>query len=71
MVDTNEYAATFKLVDADGDGLISASELQRLMGVMGKEISEDQAVEMITSIDSDGDSRISLEEFATFLSRGS
>lgn len=68
--DTSEYAASFELVDADGDGRISADELQRLMQVLGEDITEDQARQMVARVDSDGDGLISLQEFASFLSRG-
>jgi Ca2+-binding EF-hand superfamily protein len=71
VVDKTEYAASFDLVDADNDGRISAAELQQLMQVMGKEVTADQAAEMVRKVDSDGDGHISLEEFATFLSSGS
>ncbi|MDF5753247.1 EF-hand domain-containing protein [Spongiactinospora sp. TRM90649] len=68
MVDTDEYAATFKLVDADGDGRISAAELHALMRTMGSPITEERAVEAVRAADADGDGLISLEEFAVFLS---
>lgn len=69
MLDTSKYEATFEIVDGDGDGLISADELQRLMEVLGIDVSPDRAVDVVRKIDSDGDDRISLEEFATFMSQ--
>lgn len=68
MPDTTEYAATFALVDADGDGLISAQELSRLMRNLGDETTDEQAAEVVRAMDSDGDERISLEEFARYMS---
>lgn len=68
--DTSKYAATFELVDGDGDGLISAPELKRMMQVLGTEVTDDQAAAMVRRVDGDGDDRISLEEFATFMSKG-
>lgn len=67
MADTNEYAATFELVDSDGDQRISAQELGRLMEVLGSPITIEQAEEAVRGIDSDGDGLISLEEFAAYL----
>jgi Ca2+-binding EF-hand superfamily protein len=65
---TSEYAATFNLVDADGDGRISAQELLRLMEVLGRPIPAEAADAAVARIDSDGDGRISLDEFAAYLS---
>ncbi|MGW5874983.1 EF-hand domain-containing protein [Nocardiopsis terrae] len=69
MPETTEYAATFTLVDTDGDGLISAQELTSLMRNLGEETTEEQAAEAVRAMDSDGDQRISLEEFAAYMSR--
>jgi Ca2+-binding EF-hand superfamily protein len=70
MVDTSKYAATFELVDGDGDGLISADELRRLMQALGIEVTDDQAAETLRKIDEDGDERISLDEFAELMRQG-
>lgn len=69
MPETTEYAATFALVDVDGDGLISAQELATLMRNLGDETTEEQAAEVVRAMDSDGDQRISLEEFARYMSQ--
>jgi Ca2+-binding EF-hand superfamily protein len=70
MVDTAKYAATFELVDSDGDGLVSSDELHRLMQVLGREITEAQTAEILAKLDTDGDGKVSLEEFASFLEAG-
>jgi Ca2+-binding EF-hand superfamily protein len=70
MADTSKYAASFDMVDGDKDGLISADELKRMMQVLGTEVTDDQAATMVRQVDSDADGRITLEEFATFMSRG-
>ncbi|MBQ1083515.1 MULTISPECIES: EF-hand domain-containing protein [unclassified Nocardiopsis] len=69
MADTTEYAATFTLVDTDNDGLISAQELASLMRNLGDQTTDEQAAEVVRAMDSDGDERISLEEFARYMSR--
>ncbi|GAA3809488.1 hypothetical protein GCM10022226_32270 [Sphaerisporangium flaviroseum] len=63
----SEYAVTFDLVDADKDGLISAEELLRLMEVLGQPVSEEAAQIAVQKLDMDGDGRISLEEFSSYL----
>jgi len=37
VADTRQYADSFALIDANGDGLISATELVRLMQALGEE----------------------------------
>ena len=70
MVDTSRYEATFEIVDADGDGLIDADEMQGVMRALGEEITPERAAEVVTAVDTDGDGRISLEEFAAFMENG-
>ncbi|MGH9212903.1 MAG: EF-hand domain-containing protein [Acidimicrobiales bacterium] len=70
MADAADYAASFDMVDGDGDGYISAAELQRLMQVLGDDITAERAAEMIRRADSNGDGLISLDEFAAFMRRG-
>ena len=63
----SEYAPTFAIVDADGDGLISAAELVRLMDVLGQPISEEGAQDAIDKVDADRDGMINLTEFGAWL----
>ena len=63
----SEYTATFGLIDADNDGLISAEELVRLMDVLGRPISEAGAQEAIAKVDADADGLINLKEFGVWL----
>ncbi|MBB2914692.1 Ca2+-binding EF-hand superfamily protein [Streptosporangium becharense] len=67
---TDDYATTFRIVDVDGDGLISVVELSRLMEVLGQPLSPEAAAAAVASIDRDGDGLISQEEFAGYLARG-
>jgi len=68
VADTREYAETFRLIDANGDGLISAVELTRLMQALGDEITDEASEQAVRLMDTDGDGLISLEEFAGYLS---
>jgi Ca2+-binding EF-hand superfamily protein len=70
MVDTSRYEATFNIVDADGDGLIDADEMQGVMRALGDEITAERAAEVVAAVDTDGDGRVSLEEFAVFMEQG-
>ncbi|MER5645975.1 EF-hand domain-containing protein [Streptosporangium sp. NPDC023963] len=65
----DDYATTFKIVDVDGDGLISIPELTRLMEVLGQPITPEAAAAAVARIDQDGDGLISLEEFAGYLAQ--
>ncbi|GLX98654.1 EF-hand domain-containing protein [Herbidospora sp. NEAU-GS84] len=63
----SEYAPTFALVDADGDGLISAEELTRLADLLGQPLGESGAAAVIAKVDGDGDGLINLSEFGAWL----
>jgi calmodulin len=67
VADPSKYADTFRLLDTDGDGRISAVELKQLMDALGDEISPEAAAEAVRIIDADGDGRVTLEEFAGYL----
>ena len=67
MSDTSEYAATFALIDLDGDGRITAPELQKLMASLGTELSDDFAVHAVEVIDTNGDGLVSLDELTSYL----
>jgi Ca2+-binding EF-hand superfamily protein len=63
----DDYAMTFKIVDVDGDGFISAAELTQLMEVLGQPITTEAAAAAIAKIDRDGNGLMSLEEFGNYL----
>ncbi|HZB51518.1 MAG TPA: EF-hand domain-containing protein [Mycobacteriales bacterium] len=67
MIDTTQYADSFALIDTNGDGLISAAELVRLMQALGDEVTDEAAGQAVALMDDDGDGLISLPEFAGFL----
>jgi Ca2+-binding EF-hand superfamily protein len=67
VADTKQYAESFALIDADGDGLISAAELVRLMRALGDEVTDEAAAQAVELMDTDGDGQVSLDEFAGYL----
>ncbi|WP_017622491.1 EF-hand domain-containing protein [Nocardiopsis chromatogenes] len=71
MSETSEYAATFELVDADGDGRISADELVSLMDRLGGKVTRERAEALISAMDADGDGLITLEEYTRFMNERS
>jgi Ca2+-binding EF-hand superfamily protein len=66
VTDTNRYADSFRLLDADGDGKVSAAELIQMMRNLGENVTEEAATRAVEIMDSDGDGLVSLEEFSTF-----
>ncbi|XP_010053891.1 calmodulin-like protein 3 [Eucalyptus grandis] len=56
----------FELIDADGDGKISPTELSRVLsglGHVGAAAADEEARVMVKEIDRDGDGRVDLDEF--------
>ncbi|XP_046366829.2 uncharacterized protein LOC124142414 [Haliotis rufescens] len=60
----------FSVVDVAGDGFITGADIYRLMLSLGEVISDDEIMYMLKAVDSDGDDRISFEDFRGFLTRG-
>jgi Ca2+-binding EF-hand superfamily protein len=68
MVDTHRFAATFAMLDKDGDGRVSATELRDLMAAVGVTFTDENAATAIRMMDTDGDGLVTLEELATYMS---
>jgi calcium-binding protein CML len=68
MVDTDRYAATFAMLDKDGDGRVSATEFKELMKAIGVNFTDETAAKAIAMMDADGDGLVSLDELATYMS---
>ncbi|XP_065018747.1 putative calcium-binding protein CML19 [Musa acuminata AAA Group] len=57
-----ELHRVFCFFDEDCDGKISATELQSCMRAMGEELSHEDAVAVVESIDSDGDGLLGFDD---------
>ncbi|KAK8626300.1 hypothetical protein V6N13_133951 [Hibiscus sabdariffa] len=54
----------FKMFDRDGNGYITAEELEHSMAKLGHALTADELTGMIKEADTDGDGMISFEEFS-------
>ncbi|CAN6287034.1 unnamed protein product [Urochloa humidicola] len=53
----------FSVIDKDQDGYISATELRQVMTNLGEKVTDQEVEEMMREADTDGDGRVSFEEF--------
>ncbi|KAL4581529.1 hypothetical protein LXL04_006051 [Taraxacum kok-saghyz] len=60
-----QYRRVFRHLDKNGDGKISASELQICIGKIGEELSMEEAEIVAELIDSDGDGLLSFEDLVS------
>ncbi|KAJ8754391.1 hypothetical protein K2173_002842 [Erythroxylum novogranatense] len=58
----------FKMFDRDGNGFLTAAELAQSMAKLGHALTAQELTGMIKGADSDGDGRISFEEFSQAIS---
>lgn len=64
----HDLAATFAQLDVDGDGLVTAAELQALMTSLGGSLDDTTAAAMIGLIDADGDGKVTRDDLLSYLS---
>ena len=50
----------------DGDGILTIKELIKIEGTLNKTVNEQQAQEIITAYDTNGDGKMNLEEFILY-----
>lgn len=60
----------FRYFDENGDGKISAAELQRCVKAVGGHMSPEEAETAVRSSDSDGDGELGFEDFAKLMETG-
>ncbi|RRT53688.1 hypothetical protein B296_00029229 [Ensete ventricosum] len=60
----------FDVYDLDGNGLISAEELHRVMSRLGEKCSVKDCSRMIRPVDADGDGNVNFEEFKKMMANG-
>ena len=56
-----ELKEAFRVYDKDGKGLISASDIRRVMLNVGENITDEEVDDMIREADIDGDKHINFE----------
>ncbi|RCH96684.1 hypothetical protein CU098_002856, partial [Rhizopus stolonifer] len=57
----------FKVFDADGNGVIDREELHKVMSSLNETLTEEELDAMIKEADSNGDGKISFEEFKAMM----
>ncbi|KAF5958807.1 hypothetical protein HYC85_006032 [Camellia sinensis] len=67
---SQQYKRVFNHFDGDGNGKISASELQLCVGSIGGELSLEEAEAAILLMDSDRDGLLGLEDFERLMEGG-
>lgn len=60
----------FRLYDLGNTGYITYSNLRLVMGGLGCPLTPEQAYEMISEVDSDGDGKINFEDFKRVMQEG-
>lgn len=60
---TDDIRKVFKLFDEDGNGFLTIYDLKRITKELGEEMEDSELNEMIERGDSDGDGKVSFEDF--------
>ena len=59
----------FKLLDAEGDGIITIPTIKKVTKLFGEKLEDDEIQEMIDEADRDGDGEIGEEEFMRIMKK--
>ena len=63
----DEIRDAFRVFDREGNGFISATDLQDVLGKIGEKLSQEEVDELIGEADIDGDGNIFYDEFAAMI----
>ena len=63
----DEALEAFNVLDKDGSGSISESELRQIMNNIGEKVTDEEIREMMKEADLDGDGQVSFKEFAQII----
>ena len=63
----DEALEAFNVLDKDGSGSISESELRQIMNNIGEKLTDEEIREMMNEADLDGDGQVSFKEFAAII----
>ncbi|KAI7758123.1 hypothetical protein M8C21_010570 [Ambrosia artemisiifolia] len=66
-----ELHEAFELYDLNKNGLISSTELHQILTRLGEKCTVEDCVNMIKSVDSDGDGYVNFEEFKKMMTKSS
>jgi len=66
--EVGDLKEAFSLFDIDGDGTITLVELKEVMRSLGQNPTEQELIQMINSVDDNGDNEIDFEEFLILMS---
>ena len=63
----DEFREVFNVLDIDGSGFITATELKQVMTDLGDNPSDTEVEELMRHADIDGDGKVSFKEFVTII----
>ncbi|EZG51568.1 calmodulin [Gregarina niphandrodes] len=63
----DELEEAYQMFDRDGNGLISASELQHVLKHLGEDLNDDEIAELICGVDGDNDAQVNYSEFINLM----
>ena len=69
--DARILAQVFKLINTDGDGIISLAEFMHLMAALEIYVTEEEARKILHMMDVDGDDRVEENDFVAFIKHDS